>query len=59
MFTKKALWALLALAVMFTLVLSACQPAATPTEAPAAAPEEPTAAPEEPEEPEMPLAGEK
>jgi alpha-glucoside transport system substrate-binding protein len=55
MFTKKALWALIALAVMFTLVISACQPAATPTEAPAAEPEEPAA---EPEEPEMPYEGE-
>ena len=52
---KKALWYLLAIMMVFALIASACQPAATPTEAPPE-PEEPAepVEPEEPEEPEEP-----
>jgi len=64
--TKKALWSLLAVLLVLSMLLAACQPSATPTEAPQpeepqpaepAEPEEPMET-EEPAEPEAPPAGE-
>jgi len=54
MITKKVLWSLVALMMAFALVISACQPAATPTAAPEQPTEAPAAAPTEES-----LAGEK